>query len=211
MARQIRDGVKILSVLRRAGPMGLARRLRGVLTPRTYCAYGVDVERPQAVPVSTLPGAVPRVGVIDELRAWRKSRVALPAPYFSDHIEGWRHFCWVLDKSEPVGIVWVSFSSPLIRMEPDEAAIVHLYTTPAFRGRGTGTALVRAACAHMRCLGVRRGYATVETTNIPSRQAFQAAGFQLLDSFTSHPLFRRPPSTARWRSHFPAGQTGVEV
>lgn len=73
MAREIRDGVRILSVLRRAGPMGLARRLRSVLAPRTYCAYWIDVETPQAAPVSSLPGAVPRVGVLYERRAMMKS------------------------------------------------------------------------------------------------------------------------------------------
>lgn len=173
----------------------LAHRLRNGLVPRTYCLYGVAVE---AAPAPEATTTTTRTGALEDLRAWRESRIGLPAPFSRDQTEGWGHFCWAWVGTEPVGIAWITHSSPLIRMQPHEAAIVDLYAVPTFRRRGIGTALISAACVELRRLGVRRGYATVESGNVPSRRAFEAAGFQLLGSFTSVRLLDRRPSTRQW-------------
>jgi ribosomal protein S18 acetylase RimI-like enzyme len=177
--------------------INLAGRLRRGLVARTYDVYQIAVvtaPTPPPPPAQVLT----RPGVLENLRAWRASHPALPAPFHSDRTQGWRHFCWAWTASEPVGIAWITLSSPLVQLEPDEAAIVDLYTAPAYRGRGIGALLVATACIEMRHLGVRFGYATVERDNVPSRRAFEAAGFSRLGSFTSRRLLHRKPSTLLW-------------
>ncbi len=206
--KTIRSAAKLLRILRQEGVLRFAERLRHSLVLRTYCVYGMALENTALIPPAT--EAVIRVGAIEELRAWRKSRAALPTPFVGDQTEGWQHFCWAWMGSEPVAIVWVTFSSPLLHLQHEEAALVDAYTVPTFRGRGIGAALIAAACLHMHHLGARAGYATVESDNRPSRRAFEAAGFRMLGIFTWRGLLSRRPAARQFICRLSTARGGAK-
>jgi ribosomal protein S18 acetylase RimI-like enzyme len=56
-----------------------------------------------------------------------------------------------------------------------EGEILNVYTDPAYRGRGIGTALAAAAMAEARCLGLRR--LRLQPTE-DSRRIYERAGFR---------------------------------
>jgi ribosomal protein S18 acetylase RimI-like enzyme len=56
-----------------------------------------------------------------------------------------------------------------------EGEILNVYTVPAYRGRGTGTALANAAIAEARCLGMSR--LRLQPTE-DSRRIYERAGFR---------------------------------
>ena len=79
----------------------------------------------------------------------------------------------------PVGVAFVSFQSSLERggriMWLEE-----LYVLPELRGRGTGTALLRAALDAARIRGCRSVELEVETSHARAANLYARAGFQPL-------------------------------
>jgi ribosomal protein S18 acetylase RimI-like enzyme len=89
--------------------------------------------------------------------------------------------------SETVGWAWLGyervFLAPLgrdIKLEPGTAYLYDAYVRPAERGRGIGSALVAARCAHADALGVERLVSHVLVGNVASLRSLQAQGFVVL-------------------------------
>ena len=81
-----------------------------------------------------------------------------------------------------------------IALGDEEVKIVHVYTTPASRGRGVGSRLLRHACAELLSGRFRAVLARVWITNRASVRMFVGAGFrpaQLVIVVRPWPL-RRP-------------------
>lgn len=65
-----------------------------------------------------------------------------------------------------------------IALGDEEVKIVHVYTTPASRGRGVGSRLLRHACAELLSRRFRAALARVWITNRASVRMFVSAGFR---------------------------------
>lgn len=71
---------------------------------------------------------------------------------------------------EPVGFL-------LARAAADDCEILALGVPPAWRRRGAGRALLRAALGHARTLGLTRAYLQVAEDNAPACELYAAEGF----------------------------------
>lgn len=201
--------MSLLAQLRKAwfmvahhGFVELLRAIRDYAQPREYAVYRralTDAE-PGAPPVAAVSE-----GSLPDLRRWRDGQGHVAPPFLGDRKAGWSDFCWAWGDGQPVGIVWTTARSPLLLTDADEAAIVDLYTSPAFRGRGIALALIAAACRYLRQRGVRTVYATVETRNTPSRRAFARSGFEVVGEFGVRGWLRHPPRTTHWMPPTGAG------
>ncbi len=65
----------------------------------------------------------------------------------------------------------------LARTAADEAEILTLAVAPAYRGRGLGRALMRAAAARAAEAGASALFLEVDVENIPARRLYEALGF----------------------------------
>ncbi len=94
-------------------------------------------------------------------RAWFTSRLADPA----------RHFFIGVAEEGAVG---------LLRLEPgdrDGWALISINVAPAARGKGRGTALLRAASVQAWALGFTGIIAFIRVDNVASVRAFERAGY----------------------------------
>jgi GNAT superfamily N-acetyltransferase len=75
-----------------------------------------------------------------------------------------------------------------------DSELVHVYTSPAFRGRGIASDLIRFATYAVRSKGTKRVFARVWHSNRASVRAFEKAGWsQIYFAIQlSPPLWRRP-------------------
>lgn len=62
-------------------------------------------------------------------------------------------------------------------LEAHEAKLVQIISSPEMRGRGVATALIAGSCADLLGKGFQRAYARVWHSNLPSRRAFERAGW----------------------------------
>ena len=102
----------------------------------------------------------------DGHRAWFTSRLADPARYFYIGVAG----------EEAVG---------LLRLEPSDRpgwALISINVAPAARGKGRGTALLRAATAQAWDLGLTGIIAFIRMDNLASVRAFERAGYVRISS-----------------------------
>jgi ribosomal protein S18 acetylase RimI-like enzyme len=185
---------RVRSVLVRHGPTGMIRMIRDRGRAREYVLYCRDLED---AALEDEPSDV-RLGVLDELAFWRRTRESVSPPFVADRTGGWTDFCWAWRGGQPVGIVWTTTHSPLLLTAADEAVIVDLYTSPESRGLGIAPALIAAACRQLSRRSCRRAFATVEVQNTPSRRAFERSGFRSIGQFTLRGWLRRPQRTAAW-------------
>ncbi len=110
------------------------------------------------------------------------------AQWWADHQES--HFAFIARSSgsEIVGMAWVAMISRIPRPEATKrlsADIQTVFVTPAHRGRGVGSALVRAAADHASNLGA------VRVTVHSGRKAVQV--YERLGFASSPQLLQRPP------------------
>jgi L-amino acid N-acyltransferase YncA len=182
-------------VLARHGVRGLLRTLRTAARPHTYLVYRRDLALESA---DAAIDVIVRRGSLDVLRQWREDREAAASPFLSDRTSGWTRFWWGWLNEEPVGIVWSTGTSPLLRTGAGEVVIVDLYTNPAFRGRRIAPTLLLAACRDLRKEGFCAAYATIDVENVPSQRAFERSGFTRVGGFTCWSVFRRRRRTSEW-------------
>ncbi len=107
-----------------------------------------------------------RTEMLNELRAHRGSSdpaqdlEASNAEYLARAIPSGQYAGWLAEEDgEPVGIAGCFYFERPPMERPGavlEGRIVNVYTRPAWRGRGVGSALTRAAIEHARARGARR-------------------------------------------------------
>jgi RimJ/RimL family protein N-acetyltransferase len=82
-----------------------------------------------------------------------------------------------------------------------EAKLVQVIALPEARGRGVATALIAASCRDMGLHGFMRTYARVWHSNMPSRRAFERAGWKRVALvIEANPLRRRRPLRLQLRA-----------
>jgi RimJ/RimL family protein N-acetyltransferase len=82
-----------------------------------------------------------------------------------------------------------------------EAKLVQIVTLPEMRGQGVATMLIMGSCHAMLQKGLRRVYARVWHSNLPSRRAFERAGWQRVAFVLEiNPFRRRRPIRVKFHS-----------
>ena len=97
-------------------------------------------------------------------------RAELSALFCRDMERG-RLLCWLAESGGRA----IAQAALRLRGRSAEAEILNVYTEPAYRGRGIGAALVEAAIAEARALGLSR--ITLQPTE-HSRRIYELAGFR---------------------------------
>ncbi len=117
---------------------------------------------------------------------WRNDPGTRAAAFSSEPIPWPRHLDWFMERLRDAAAVIVVAEdlagSPVGHLRFDcgggSEAEVHVTVSPAMRGRGIGTRLIREGCAdYARLRAARRIHADIRPENTPSIRAFQGAGF----------------------------------
>lgn len=142
----------------------------------------------------------------DLLLGWANDPVTRAAGFHHGMIERDTHVRWLADRlASPSTRLWIGRSGnrPVgqvrIEAELDGTAEVGIAIAPEARGRGFGTALLRAAIEAARNdpdLGIRRLIARVRVGNVASVRLFESAGFRLVrevdDDAAPHFVYELP-------------------
>ena len=115
-----------------------------------------------------------------ETRAASFDRAAIPWP---------AHVAWLAAVlADPNRRLWIAEEAGVpigqLRVDraPDGRGVVSIGLAPGARGRGLGRTVLRMGlAAAVRELGIRRAWAVVIATNLPSRRLFEGAGFTVVD------------------------------
>lgn len=196
MSRGLRILLKGRALIANRGLRGLMRMIHERLSPQPYHLYTrqlrPDIRRDPAASIPVQRGHLRHLG------AWRQTRGTVSMDFQRDRTDSWTCFHWTWIDGAPAGIVWTLETSPLVALGPDERVLAGLCVVPPLRNRGIGRALVAATCQDLAAAGITRVYATIHSSNLPSRKLFEISGFHSLGVRNVHGFFRTKIDPCNW-------------